>query len=121
MATSPAGLSREERQGLERSNAASQGVGNFPGTANRRKEGGKMEAKKMATRPTERPSRAPAASQKPTPRPSTAEERAAAERADRAARRDAGMKAGGKVKKMAMGGKCRGMGAATKGGNFSRG
>lgn len=29
-------------------------------------------------------------------------------------------KAGGKVKKMAMGGKCRGMGAATKGGNFSR-
>jgi len=88
---------------------------------NRRAAGGKMEAKKMATRPTERPSRAPAASQKPTPRPSTADERAAGERGDRAARRDAGMKAGGKVKKMAMGGKCRGMGAATKGGNYSRG
>ena len=29
--------------------------------------------------------------------------------------------AGGKVKKMAMGGKCRGMGKATRGGNFSRG
>jgi hypothetical protein len=32
-----------------------------------------------------------------------------------------GMKAGGKVKKMQAGGKCRGMGAATRGGNFSRG
>lgn len=30
------------------------------------------------------------------------------------------MKRGGKVKKMGMGGKCRGMGAATKGGNFSK-
>ena len=72
-------------------------------------------------------------SPRPTPRPSTAEERAAAERAMRAARREQseqddvlrnggrGMKAGGKVKKMAMGGKCRGMGAATRGGNFSRG
>lgn len=30
------------------------------------------------------------------------------------------MKRGGKVKKMGMGGKCRGMGAATRGGNFSR-
>jgi len=27
---------------------------------------------------------------------------------------------GGKVKKMGMGGKCRGMGAATRGGNFTR-
>ena len=91
--------------------------------ANRRKAGGKMESEKMATRPTERPSRAPAASKKPTPRPSTAEERAAGERGNR---QDPGaiakdMKAGGKVKKMAMGGKCRGMGAATRGGNFSRG
>jgi hypothetical protein len=91
--------------------------------AGRRKEGGKMESKKMATRPTERPTRAPAASKKPTPRPSTAAERAAGERGNR---QDPGaiakdMKAGGKVKKMAMGGKCRGMGAATKGGNFSRG
>jgi hypothetical protein len=34
---------------------------------------------------------------------------------------ESGMKAGGAVKKMAMGGKCRGMGAATRGGNFSRG
>jgi len=30
------------------------------------------------------------------------------------------MKSGGKVKKMGMGGKCRGMGAATRGGNFMR-
>ena len=30
------------------------------------------------------------------------------------------MKRGGTVKKMGMGGKCRGMGAATKGGNFSK-
>lgn len=29
--------------------------------------------------------------------------------------------AGGKVKKMAMGGKCRGMGAAKKGGSYSKG
>lgn len=92
--------------------------------ANRRKEGGAMKSKK---------SLAPTASKRPTPRPSTAEERAAAERAMRASRREQseqddvlrnggrGMKAGGKVKKMAMGGKCRGMGAATRGGNFSRG
>jgi type II secretory pathway component HofQ len=78
----------------------------------RRKEGGAMKSKK---------SLAPTASKRPTPRPSTAEERAAAGRADSAAKREAGMKAGGKVKKMAMGGKCRGMGAATRGGNFSRG
>ena len=75
----------------------------------------------MAKRPTPRPTRAPAASKKPTPRPYTKDEMDAAERGDRAARREAGMKAGGKVKKMAMGGKCRGMGAATRGGNFSRG
>ncbi len=30
------------------------------------------------------------------------------------------MKRGGSVKKMGMGGKCRGMGAATRGGNFMR-
>ena len=30
------------------------------------------------------------------------------------------MKSGGSVKKMGMGGKCRGMGAATRGGNFMR-
>jgi hypothetical protein len=66
---------------------------------------------------------APKKSPRPTPRRSTAAERAAGERGNR---QDPGaiakdMKAGGKVKKMAMGGKCRGMGAATRGGNFSRG
>lgn len=30
------------------------------------------------------------------------------------------MKSGGAVKKMASGGKCRGMGAATKGGKYSK-
>lgn len=72
-------------------------------------------------------------SPRPVRRPSTAAERAAAERGNRAARRESleeedirpnnpkGMKAGGKVEKMAMGGKCRGMGAASRGGNFSRG
>jgi hypothetical protein len=112
MATSPKGLSREERQGLERSNAASQGVGKFPGTATSRKAGGKMESEKMATRPTPRPTRAPAASKKPTPRPSTAEERAAGARGDAAAKREAGMKAGGKVKKMQAGGEPQSRAAA---------
>ena len=74
----------------------------------------------MAKRPTPRPTRAPAASKKPTPRPYTKDEMDAAERGDRAARREAGMKAGGKVKKMAMGGKTRGCGAATKGTKYSR-
>jgi hypothetical protein len=41
--------------------------------------------------------------------------------ADREVTDTLGRKAGGKVKKMAKGGKCRGMGAATRGGNFSRG
>jgi hypothetical protein len=84
---------------------------------------------------------------KPVPRPSTVEERAAAERADRAAKREAReaeslMKraAGGKMKMVRKGdemvpafaadgvgkmreggGVCRGMGAATKGGNFRMG
>jgi hypothetical protein len=43
------------------------------------------------------------------------------EAADREVTDTLGRKAGGKVKKMAMGGKCRGMGKATRGGNFSRG
>jgi hypothetical protein len=43
------------------------------------------------------------------------------EAADREVTDTLGRKAGGKVKKMVKGGKCRGMGAATKGGNFSRG
>jgi hypothetical protein len=70
---------------------------------------------------------------KPVPRPAGLAERAdlrkAMDSADAALReskreaadREMGMKAGGKVKKMQAGGKCRGMGAATRGGNFSRG
>jgi hypothetical protein len=70
---------------------------------------------------------------KPVPRPAGLAERAdlrkAMDSADAALReskreaadREMGMKAGGKVKKMMNGGKCRGMGAATKGGNYSRG
>jgi hypothetical protein len=92
--------------------------------ANRRKEGRAMKSKKTL---------APAASKRPPPRPAGLAERAdlrkamdssdAALRASKreAADREMGMKAGGKVKKMAMGGTCRGMGAATRGGNFSRG
>ena len=79
------------------------------------------------TRPIPRPVRGGMESSlRPVPRPSTAKERASADAALRASQREAadrdmGMKAGGKVKKMAMGGKCRGMGAAKKGGNYSRG
>jgi hypothetical protein len=47
--------------------------------------------------------------------------RAEVDAADRAMTDTLGRKAGGKVKKMKAGGKCRGMGAATRGGNFSRG
>jgi hypothetical protein len=89
-------------------------------------------------RPTPRPARAstlaPTSTRdKPVPRPAGLAERAdlrkamdssdAAFRASKreAADREMGMKAGGKVKKMQAGGKCRGMGAATRGGNFSRG
>jgi hypothetical protein len=88
---------------------------------------------------------APKKSPRPTKRPSTAEERAAAERGNRAAEREAReaeslMKraAGGKMKmvrkgdemvpafaadgvgKMREGGMCRGMGAATRGGRFMK-
>jgi hypothetical protein len=90
------------------------------------------------TRPTPRPARAsnlaPTSTRdKPVPRPAGLAERAdlrkAMDSADAALReskreaadREMGMKAGGKVKKMQAGGKCRGMGAATRGGNFSRG
>jgi len=59
----------------------------------------------MPQRPTPRPRRDPSSSKRPMPRPSTREEREAGERGDRAARRDAGMKSGGKVKTMAKGGK----------------
>ncbi len=90
----------------------------------------------MAKRPMPRPSRAPASSKKPTPRPAGLSERRdlrkAADSAAAAMRGSAledqdyqdfvvNRKAGGKVKKMAMGGKCRGMGKATKGGSYSRG
>ena len=88
------------------------------------------------TRPTPRPSRAPAESTRPSPRPAglaeqrdlrkAAESAAAALRGSELEDQDyqdfvVNRKAGGAVKKMAMGGKCRGMGAATRGGNFSRG
>lgn len=82
----------------------------------------------MAMRPKPRPSAAPAASRRPAERPSTRAEREAVERGNRAAERGdmtrsemeaaAGMKKGGKVKKMAKGGTCRGMGAATRGGKY---
>lgn len=76
----------------------------------------------MAKRPTPRPSRAPETSARPSPNPSRR-----AGSVDRGndqdpgpVRRDMerGMKTGGKVKKMAGGGKCRGMGAASRGGNY---
>jgi len=101
--------------------------------AGRRKAGGKMEAEKMSggglkksKRPVPRPARGMEASPRPVPRPSTAKERASADAALRASQREAadrdmGMKYGGKVKKMMGGGTCRGMGKATKGGNYSRG
>ena len=125
-----ANVNRRMRDALAMSGGASAGIregmdyGRFPGTAgdrmqteredrtDRRKEGGAMKSKKSA---------APAASKRPMPRPDDLAEGAAVARGNRASKREAGMKAGGKVKKMAMGGKCRGMGAATRGGNFSRG
>lgn len=73
---------------------------------------------------------APKKSSRPTPNPRRSD---AVSRGNAAARREQsdenevlrnggrGMKAGGKVKKMAGGGMCRGMGAATKGGKYSRG
>jgi hypothetical protein len=102
----------------------------------------------IATAPSRGSDLAPTSTRdKPVPRPSTVEERAAAERADRAAKREAReaeslMKraAGGKMKMVRKGdemvpafaadgvgkmreggGVCRGMGAATKGGNFRMG
>lgn len=78
----------------------------------------------------------PAPKKSPTPRrrpreiEMMAEERAAAERGNRAAEREARdaeslmpqrRSYGGKMKKMKAGGMCRGMGAATRGGNYSRG
>ena len=71
---------------------------------------------------------APKKSPRPRARPDDLEEGMAVRRGNRAAEREAReaeslMKRakGGGIKKMAMGGKCRGMGAATKGGNFRMG
>lgn len=88
MATSPRGLTVAERQGMERSNAASQGVGSFPGTASGRiidltpnaEEGDQVFIGKKPVR-----------AQKKAP-----------------------------AKKKAAGGVVRGMGAATRGGKFTR-
>ena len=62
---------------------------------------------------------APKTSPRPKPRPKSMEEDdyGAVDRGNRAAQLE-GMKHGGKVTKMSMGGKCRGMGAATRGGNY---
>lgn len=91
-----------------------------------------MPAPKMSKRPKARPS-APRKSLRPKARPkglgATREEIEALERGARIkemeARDEKAMKMayGGKakVKKMADGGKCRGMGAATRGGNFVKG
>ena len=64
---------------------------------------------------------APKTSSRPKPRPKSMEEDdyGAVDRGNRAAQLE-GFNYGGKVSKMAMGGKCRGMGAATKGGSFSK-
>ena len=63
---------------------------------------------------------APKTSPRPKPRPKSMEEDdyGAVDRGNRAAQLE-GMKHGGKVTKMSMGGKCRGMGAATRGGKFT--
>jgi hypothetical protein len=64
---------------------------------------------------------APETSSRPKPRPKSMEEDdyGAVDRGNRAAQLE-GFNYGGKVSKMSMGGKCRGMGAATKGGSFSK-
>ena len=69
---------------------------------------------------------APKRSRVPSPRPReveiAAEERRAAERGNRAAEREArDAESLMPTDRMAQGGMCRGMGAATKGGKFSRG
>jgi hypothetical protein len=64
---------------------------------------------------------APKTSSRPKPRPKSMEEDdyGAVDRGNRAAQLE-GFNYGGKVSKMSMGGKARGMGAATKGGSFSK-
>jgi hypothetical protein len=82
-------------------------------------------APKTSPRPKPRPEAksalAPKTSPRPKPRPKSMEEDdyGAVDRGNRAAQLE-GFNYGGKVSKMAMGGKCRGMGAATKGGSFSK-
>jgi hypothetical protein len=82
-------------------------------------------APKTSSRPKPRPEAksalAPKTSFRPKPRPKSMEEDdyGAVDRGNRAAQLE-GFNYGGKVSKMAMGGKCRGMGAATKGGSFSK-
>jgi hypothetical protein len=63
---------------------------------------------------------APKTSSRPKPRPKSMEEDdyGAVDRGNRAAQLE-GFNYGGKVTKMSMGGKCRGMGAATRGGKFT--
>jgi len=76
------------------------------------------------------PKKSPVPRRRPREIEIMAEERAAAERGNRAAEREARdaeslmpqrRSYGGKIKKMMNGGTCRGMGAATRGGNYSRG
>jgi len=85
-----------------------------------------MAAPKKSLRPKMRPQMRP--QMRPKMRPDDLEAGAAVERGNRmneleAKEGEALMKKayGGKVKKMAMGGKCRGMGAATRGGNYKMG
>jgi hypothetical protein len=80
-----------------------------------------MAAPTSSPRPRANPQRtAPMRSPRPKPRPDR-ETQAIWDRSARFAEqelRDAGMKKGGRVKRMAKGGMCRGMGAATRGGNY---
>ena len=81
-------------------------------------------APETSSRPKPRPEAksalAPKTSPRPKPRPKSMEDDGGAvDRGNRAAQLE-GFNYGGKVSKMAMGGKCRGMGAATKGGSFSK-
>jgi hypothetical protein len=93
-------------------------------------DGGVAKAKsalapKTSSRPKPRPKAtsalAPKTSSRPKPRPKSMEEDdyGAVDRGNRAAQLE-GFNYGGKVSKMSMGGKARGMGAATKGGSFSK-
>ena len=84
-----------------------------------------MPGMKKSPRPTPNPRRSD-----PVSRGNAASRRQQSEQDEVLKNGGRGMMAGGKVKKMAYGGKvkkmmnggkCRGMGAATKGGNYSRG